>query len=46
MMLNWVFLEDKMNKEIKSDYLTKIYNSYKKEISESKYGIELKKIIE
>ena len=40
------YLALKYNKEIKSDYLTKIYNSYKKEISESKYGIELKKIIE
>lgn len=52
------YLALKYNKEIKEvaaiqggvftgfDYLTKIYNSYKKEISESKYGIELKKIIE
>ncbi len=40
------YLALKYNKDIQSDYLTKIYNSYKKEISESKYGIELKKIIE
>ena len=52
------YLALKYNKEIKEvaaiqggvftgfDYLTKIYNSYKKEILESKYGIELKKIIE
>ena len=30
----------------KNEYQKIIYNSYKKEISESKYGIELKKIIE
>ena len=40
------YLALKYNKDIQSDYLAKIYNSYKKEISESKYGIELKKIIE
>jgi hypothetical protein len=39
------YLALKYNKEIKSNYLTKIYNSYNKEISESKYGIELKKIL-
>ncbi len=38
------YLALKYNKDIQSDYLTKIYNSYKKEISESKYGIELKKL--
>ena len=40
------YLALKYNKDIQSDYLAKIYNSYKKKISESKYGIELKKIIE
>ena len=33
------------NQEIQLEYLTKIYKSYNKEISESKYGIELNKII-
>jgi hypothetical protein len=40
------YLALKYNKEIKSDYLSEIYNSYNKEILESKYGIELKKILE
>jgi len=40
------YLALKYNQEIQSDYLTKIYNSYNKEISDSKYGIELKKILE
>ena len=35
----------KYNIDIQADYLSKIYNSYSKEISESKYGIELNKII-
>ena len=39
------YLALKYKEEIQLDYLTKIYNSYNREISESKYGIELKKII-
>ena len=39
------YLALKYNKDIKKDYLLKIYNSYSKEISNSKYGIELNKII-
>ena len=36
----------KYNMNVQADYLSKIYNSYSKEISDSKYGIELKKILE
>jgi len=39
------YLALKYKEEIQLDYLTKIYNSYNREISESKYGIELNKII-
>ena len=39
------YLALKYNKDINKDYLLKIYNSYSKEISNSKYGIELNKII-
>ena len=39
------YLALKYNKDIHEDYLLKIYNSYSKEISNSKYGIELNKII-
>ena len=39
------YLALKYNQDIQLEYLTKIYNSYSKEISESKYGIELNKII-
>ena len=39
------YLALKYNKDIHEDYLLKIYNSYNKEISNSKYGIELNKII-
>ena len=39
------YLALKYNKEIQLEYLTKIYKSYSKEISDSKYGIELNKII-
>ena len=39
------YLALKYNIDIQADYLSKIYNSYSKEISESKYGIELNKII-
>jgi len=39
------YLALKYNKDIKDNYLLKIYNSYSKEISNSKYGIELNKII-
>lgn len=39
------YLALKYNKDINEDYLLKIYNSYSKEISNSKYGIELNKII-
>ena len=39
------YLALKYNQEIQLEYLTKIYKSYNKEISESKYGIELNKII-
>ena len=39
------YLALKHNKDIKKDNLLKIYNSYSKEISNSKYGIELNKII-
>ena len=40
------YLALKYNMDIQSDYLSKIYNSYSKEISDSKYGIGLKKILE
>ncbi len=40
------YLALKYNQDVQSDYLTEIYNSYNKEISESKYGIEMKKILE
>ncbi len=36
----------KYNMNVQADYLSKIYNSYSKEISDSKYGIELRKILE
>lgn len=39
------YLALKYNQEIQLEYLTKIYKSYNKEISESKYGVELNKII-
>ena len=39
------YLALKYNKDINKDYLINIYNSYSKEISNSKYGIELNKII-
>ncbi len=39
------YLALRYNQEIQLEYLTKIYKSYNKEISESKYGIELNKII-
>ena len=39
------YLALKYNEEIQLEYLTKIYKSYSKEISDSKYGIELNKII-
>lgn len=39
------YLALKYSKDIKPEYLTKIYKSYNKEIAESKYGIELNKII-
>ena len=39
------YLALKYNQEIQLEYLTKIYKSYSKEISDSKYGIELNKII-
>ena len=39
------YLALKYSKDINKDYLLKIYNSYSKEISNSKYGIELNKII-
>ncbi len=39
------YLALKYNKDINKDYLLKIYNSYSKEISNSKYGIELNRII-
>ena len=39
------YLALKYNKEIQLEYLTKIYKSYNKEISKSKYGVELNKII-
>jgi len=40
------YLALKYNQDVQSDYLTEIYNSYNKEISGSKYGIEMKKILE
>ncbi len=39
------YLALKYSQDIQPEYLTKIYNSYSKEISNSKYGIELNKII-
>ena len=39
------YLALRYNQEIQLEYLTKIYKSYNKEISESKYGVELNKII-
>ena len=39
------YLALRYNQEIQLQYLTKIYKSYNKEISESKYGVELNKII-
>ena len=39
------YLALKYNQDIQLEYLTKIYKSYSKEISDSKYGIELNKII-
>ena len=39
------YLALKYNQDIQLEYLTKIYKSYNKEISESKYGLELNKII-
>ena len=39
------YLALKYNEEIQLEYLTKIYKSFSKEISDSKYGIELNKII-
>lgn len=39
------YLALKYNQDIQLEYLTKIYKSYNKEISESKYGSELNKII-
>ena len=39
------YLALRYNQEIQLEYLTKIYKSYSKEISDSKYGIELNKII-
>ena len=39
------YLALKYNQDIQLEYLTKIYKSYSKEISESKYAIELNKII-
>ena len=39
------YLALKYNQDIQLEYLTKIYKSYSKEISDSKYAIELNKII-
>ena len=39
------YLALKYSQDIQPEYLTKIYKSYNKEIAESKYGIELNKII-
>ena len=39
------YLALRYNQEIQLQYLTKIYKSYNKEISKSKYGVELNKII-